>query len=231
MASPLGWEVEEHLEAPSAFHARPLPEDGRRRAWVCRPDRPALVLGSAQRDDVVDGQACEQAGVEVVRRRSGGGAVLVVPDELLWVDVLIPAGDPLWSPDVGRAFHWLGDVWAAALAGLGVAATVHRGPLQRTPWSSLVCFAGLGPGEVCLAGPASEGTPKVVGISQRRTRASARFQCAALLRWEPAALGGLLALPPRDRERMVRDVGPTAASLPVAHDRLLDALLRRLPGA
>jgi len=231
VGGPLDWEVEEHHEAPSAFHARPLPTDGRRRAWVCRPDRPALVLGSAQREEVVDVRACEQAGVEVVRRRSGGGAVLVVPDQLLWVDVLVPAGDPLWSIDVGRAFHWLGDAWAAALAGLGVAVTVHRGPLQRTPWSPLVCFAGLGPGEVCLRGPAIGATPKVVGISQRRTRTSARFQCAALLRWQPAALGGLLALSPQDRERMVHDVGPAAAPVPVALDPLLDALLRQLPSA
>ncbi|MGV3758375.1 MAG: lipoyl protein ligase domain-containing protein, partial [Actinomycetota bacterium] len=163
MAGPLDWEVEVHEEAPSAFHARSLPEDGRRRAWVCRPERAALVLGSAQRDEVVDGPACAQAGVEVVRRRSGGGAVLVVPGELLWVDVLVPAGDPRWSPDVGQAFHWLGDVWAAALADVGVPASVHRGPLQRTAWSPLVCFAGLGPGEVSLTEPSSARSAKVVG--------------------------------------------------------------------
>jgi lipoate-protein ligase A len=231
VGGPLDWEVEERHEAPSAFHARSLPDDGRRQAWVCRPDRPALVLGSAQRDDVVDGQACAEAGIEVVRRRSGGGAVLVVPGELLWVDVLLPAGDPLWRADVGRAFHWLGDVWQAALADLGVGATVHRGPLQRTPWSPLVCFAGLGPGEVCLTGPATGGTPKAVGISQRRTRTTARFQCAALLRWAPAELGRLLALPAEDRDHLVQDVGPVAAAVPVEHDRLLDALVRHLPSS
>lgn len=220
-----------HHAAPSAFHARALPDDGRRRAWVCRPDRAALVLGSAQRDEVVDAPACSRAGVEVVRRRSGGGAVLVVPGELLWVDVLLPAGDPLWRADVGQAFHWLGDVWAAALADLGIAATVHRGPLQRTPWSGLVCFAGLGPGEVCLAKPGSGGPAKVVGLSQRRTRDTARFQCAALLRWAPADLARLLALSPEDRDGLVHDVAPAAAPAPVGHDALLDAFLRHLRAA
>jgi lipoate-protein ligase A len=230
VADPLDWEVEEHQEAPGAFHARPLPEDGRRRAWVCRPDRPALVLGSAQREEVADAAACARADVEVVRRRSGGGAVLVVPGELLWVDVLVPSGDPLWRADVGRAFHWLGDVWAAALGDLDVTASVHRGPLQRTAWSSLVCFAGMGPGEVSLTSPGGD-PAKVVGISQRRTRSTARFQCAALLRWSPADLARLLALPAEDRDRLVDDVGPAAAPAPVGHDALLGAFLRHLRAA
>ena len=61
-------------------------------------------------------------------------------------------------------------------------AVVHRGGLVATPWSRQVCFAGLGPGEVTVAGR------KVVGVAQRRTRHGARFQVAALLRWDPAAL-------------------------------------------
>ena len=230
MGDPLGWEVEEHREAPSAFHARPLPEDGRRRAWVCRPDRAALVLGSAQRDDVVDVAACDRAGVEVVRRRSGGGAVLVVPGELVWVDVFVPTGDPVWEPDVGRAFHWLGEVWAGVLAELGVPAVVHRGPLVRTDWSPLVCFAGRGPGEVTAPAQGPRGpAPKLVGISQRRTRAGSRFQCAALLRWAPEDLAGLLALPRVERSRLVTDVAAAGAAIPVAGAALLDAFLRHLP--
>jgi lipoate---protein ligase len=228
---PRGWTVDEHREPPAAFHHRELPEDGRRRAWVCRPDRPALVLGSAQRSEVADRDACRRAGVEVVRRRSGGGAVLVVPGELLWVDVLVPAGDPLWEADVGRAFHWLGDAWAAALADLAVPSVVHRGPLQRTRWSPLVCFAGVGPGEVSLTLRPGGARPKVVGIAQRRTRATARFQCAALLRWAPAELAGLLALAPGERDELVREVTPAAAAAPVDHDALLEALLRHLPAS
>ena len=37
-------------------------------------------------------------------------------------------------------------------------------------WSALVCFAGLGPGEVTLDGQ------KLVGLSQRRTRDGVRIQ-------------------------------------------------------
>jgi lipoate---protein ligase len=192
--------------------------------WVCEPAEPALVLGSAQRDEVADAAACSAAGVEIVRRRSGGGAVLVVPGELLWLDLVLPAGDELWQDDVGRAFQWVGETWRRALADLGVVAHVHTGGLVRTRWSPLVCFAGLGPGELTLAGGA-----KAVGISQRRTRDAARFQCAAVHRWDPAALLRLLALDDADRAAGAVELAGAAAGLAVDNGTLLDAVLHHLP--
>jgi lipoate-protein ligase A len=218
------WEVARHRETPATFHARALGDAPVRSIWVCEPTGPALVLGSAQRDTDVDQAACGRAGIPVVRRRSGGGAVLVEPGDLLWLDAILPAGDPLWRDDVGKAFLWLGDVWRRALADVGVAAVVHDGPLVRGPWSSLVCFAGLGPGE--LTTPAGA---KVVGISQRRTRAGARFQCAALLRWDPAALLGLLALVEPARTEARQALATAAAAAPVGAEPLLDAFLHHLP--
>jgi len=226
---PSGWDVVRRRESPGAFHARPLPGPAARAVWVCDPDRPALVLGSAQRDDLVDPAACQRAGVEVVRRHSGGGAVLVVPGDLLWVDVVLPAGDPLWVADVGRAFLWLGEAWQRALASLDVGALVHRGPMVRSTSSDLVCFAGLGPGELTVAGPGHGAPAKVVGISQRRTRHAVRFQSAALLRWAPARLVELLALDGPDRGALLDDVSPRAQGLGVAPTPLLDAFLAQLP--
>lgn len=150
--------------------------------------------------------------------------MLVEAASVLWVDVLLPAGDPLWAPDVGTAFLWLGEVWAAALGELGVATTVHRGALQRTRWSSLVCFAGLGPGELTDAAGR-----KVLGLSQRRTREGARFQCAALASWDAPALVGLLSLRAADRSAAAAELDQVAAGVGVDHGALLDALLRRLP--
>lgn len=158
------------------LHHRDLPPE--RGVWVLEASRPALVLGSTQ--PMIDAR-----GIEIVRRRSGGGAVWVEPGGTLWVDVVVPRDDELWDDDVGRAAHWLGDRWAAAIGG---ETTVHRGAMLRTPWSDRVCFAGLGPGEVTIAGQ------KVVGISQRRTRESARFQCVVYERWNPEPLEHLLGL-------------------------------------
>ena len=208
------WSVARFREPPAISHARPLPALVERAVWVFEPTVPALVLGSAQR------RASAATSIEVVRRRSGGGAVLVVPGEVLWVDVLVPAGDPLWDDDVGRAFGWLGDVWSAALGSLGVATTVHPGAMTRSPWSDAVCFAGLGPGELLNA--AGE---KVVGMAQRRTRSVARFQCAALGHWDASAVAGLLELP----AAAVPELEPVAAGVGVPLEDLLVAFLAALP--
>lgn len=188
-----GWHVEHHRASAADLHAMTVPADGRRRVWVLEPTGPAVVLGSTQRDDAVDRRAAASAGVDVVRRRSGGGAVWVAPGDPVWVDVVVPRGDPLWDDDVGRAFLPLGRAWQAALAALGVAGRVHDGPLVSGPWSDLVCFAGRGPGEVFAgAGPVQEWGGKLVGMSQRRTRAGARFQCALPRSWTAEPLRSLL---------------------------------------
>ena len=154
-------------------------------------DGPAFVLGSTQPDSDIDSTAAERLGVEVVRRSSGGGGVLVAPVSQVWADVFLPRDDPLWHDDVGRAVWWLGDAWASALFSLGVLeADVHRGAMVQTLLSSRVCFAGLGPGEVTVAGA------KAVGISQRRTRDGALFQCSVPLAWDTLTYAELLGLDP-----------------------------------
>ena len=150
--------------------------------------------------------------------------MLVEPGALVWVDVLLPAGDGLWDADVGRAFAWLGRAWAGALADAGLSgAEVYDGPLLTTPWSSRVCFAGLGPGEVTVRGA------KVVGICQRRTRAGALFQCAALLAWEPSRLLDVLALGADERRRGPAQLAGAARALDVDPEALVEVLLARLP--
>ena len=199
----------------AAFHARELPTDGRPRLWWFHPDRSAIVLGSTQNQSILDRDACARLDLDVVTRRSGGGVVLVGPDPTLWLDVLLPRGHAQWDDDIGRATWWLGETWADALADLGLDdLVVHRGGLESSELSKVVCFAGRGPGEVFV------GSTKVVGISQRRTREWARFQCALSLRWDadtlaaalaaetitPDALRGLgssLELDPRDVEAVV----------------------------
>lgn len=216
--------MEVRREAPADLHARALPVPLTRAVWVCEPTVPTLVLGSGQRDDVVDLAACEAAGVAVARRRSGGGAVLVEPGRILWLDVLLPAGDERWDDDVARAFLWLGEAWAAALRALGVDAVVHEGGLCTTAWSRLVCFGGLGTGEVT----SSPGGPKLVGLSQRRTRDGARFQCAALGEWDPQRLVSLLALSPAERSDAASALAGAARAVPVDLDDLRAAVLSQL---
>lgn len=190
------WTIERYRGRASTFHARPLPEPFGRGVWAFEVDGPAVALGSTQAIAAVDAVRAQRAGVEVARRRSGGGAVWLAPGEVTWVDVLVPATDPLANHDVSRAALWLGEVWVRTLETLGVQrAAVHRGPMVRTAWSDLVCFAGGAPGEVTVD------ARKIVGISQRRTRAGARFQCALLHRWQPGPLLDVLALHDEERTR------------------------------
>lgn len=219
-----GWAVERRRGSASAFHGRELPTPSARTVWVLQVDRPALVLGSTQPASVVDSDAATAAGAEVVRRRSGGGAVLLDPDDTVWIDLLLPPTDPRWSDDVGVAFHWLGQVWADALSDLGIGAQVHRGGLCVTQWSRLVCFGGLGPGEVIT----TDGR-KVVGLAQRRGRFGAWFQMAVPLRWDPDRLTGLLALTPLERQQAADALIPVVAPVQATAHQVVEAFLARLP--
>lgn len=168
-------------------HARSF--DSVRSVFDVRIQQSAIVLGSRQSPELLDGAACARENVEIVRRRSGGGIVFLEPGEHAWIDIVIPRSDELWVDDVAKSMWWLGDVWARALAELGVhGASVHRGPLVNEAWGDLVCFAGVGPGEVI-----DEATgAKIVGISQRRTRDHATFQCTVFHRWQPSRFTPLL---------------------------------------
>jgi lipoate-protein ligase A len=184
--------------------------------WVFEVERPAIVLGSTQRADVLDRAACMAAGVEIARRRSGGGVVLLEPGGIVWFDAVVPAGllhDAGVGDDLAASMIWLGERIVTALAGLGVDGRAHRGEMVCSGWCPLVCFAGIGPGEVVHRGA------KLVGISQRRTRAVARFQCATHVRWRPEAMVPLLS----ERRLDGGELPPVAVLAP--------ALARALPGA
>jgi lipoate---protein ligase len=158
-----------------------------RRIRVSTVDRPTLVLGSTQSPQPFDEAAIQQAGVSVIRRRGGGGAVLMGPGDPVWIDSWVPKADPLFDDDVTRAFFWLGESWVRALRQLGIEELqVHRSAGVSTTWSSVVCFSGLGPGEV------SAGTHKVVGISQWRAREGALFSSALYRTWRGEDMVALL---------------------------------------
>lgn len=190
------WTVEHLHGAADELHHLEVPP--RRTLMVMHVDAPALVLGSTQPAQDVDPAAAESAGVSVVRRRSGGGAVLLVPGAHVWVDLVVPAGDPLWSDDVEAATWWVGAAWSSALR-VGAPTEVHRRGVSDRDLGRVVCFAATGPGEVVVGGR------KLVGVSQRRTRHLARFQCIVHRRFDPGGTLGLVASSRRTPE-LVRSV-------------------------
>ncbi len=182
------WTIQTVTASPAVAHGLEVPSEPPPLVWVIAPRGSAVVLGSTQSLELVEPDQAKARSLAVVKRRSGGGAVLVVPGDLVWIDVIVPRGDVLWSDDVGVAAERLGAVWLEALAPWLSDAWVHRGAMVNSDLARLVCFAGIGPGEVLVPGRGGGPGAKVVGISQRRTRAFARFQCACVLSWDPAPL-------------------------------------------
>ncbi len=192
------------------LHHNVLPVE--RGVWLLTPTRPAIVLGSSQKDEDVDHAFCAANGIDVVRRRSGGGAVYVHPAESLWIDIVVPRGDALWNDDIGKSMWWIGDWWVALLADAGVvSAQVHRGAFERNDWSDIVCFAGKGSGEVFPQ--ESHAQQKIVGISQRRTRDYARFQCIAYFQWDAALHAAMLPGLAKDVDRIATLATPVPVGL------------------
>ncbi|HEY5025828.1 MAG TPA: hypothetical protein VII76_12695 [Acidimicrobiales bacterium] len=185
-----GWSIERRVDTARALHGLwPAPSArADRMVGLCTVvGTPAVVLGSTQKSGVALEHAVSD-DVEVVHRSSGGGAVWVAPAAQVWLDVWIPRQDALWDDDVVRSSWWLGEAWVRALEGLGAAPlSVHRGRATRTDWSEVVCFAGVGPGEVTV------GTAKLVGIAQHRSRHGAHLHSMAMVSWDPAALLTLLS--------------------------------------
>ncbi len=206
------------------FHARPLPTDPHPHIWWFTPKQSALVLGSTQDLSVVNSTECRKRGIEIVKRHSGGGAVLLSSETTVWIDVVLPATHELSVSDIGQAPLWLGKLFQQVLIDLGVAdLTLHETAMEKTDWSTLICFAGRGPGEVFT----SNGH-KVVGISQRRTREWVRFQIVVSLAWRPEIFLALLNAPKPNLEDILQCGSDISLDAHLAGQTLFDALKEKL---
>jgi len=215
----------------SLFDVEQFRAEPRRLAVAREVAGPTLVLGSTQPAELVGVPAMRERGVELARRRGGGGAVYLGPGAQLWLDAWIPRDDPLWVADVSAAAEWVGAWWMQTLAGVGQHGfEVHRGRSVPGDLGDLVCFAGRGPGEVFHAGS------KVVGLSQWRAREGALFSSCAYAHWDPESLLALVDVDEDARDALARDLAPMAAGLteldpPVADlAPVRDLLLGSFPG-
>jgi len=190
------------------FDVAPFRALTNRHAVIRKVSHPTLVLGSTQRVDTINTERAAQVGVEVVRRRGGGGAVLLRPDDHLWIEAWIPREDPLWDADVAVAAGWVGAWWSAALAARGaVQWVVHEGRAVPGKHGALVCFSGKGPGEVFTH------DRKVMGVSQWRGKEGALFHTCAYTRWDPRPLVELLNVAGSSRGGLVEDLAGAAIGL------------------
>ena len=222
----------------SSSRSQPLFDVERFRAAAGRvADAPSvpvatLVLGSTQPAELPFPEAVRARGVEVVRRRGGGGAVYLEPGDHLWMDAWIPRDDPLWTVDVSAAAQWVGAWWQCALTQHGAEASalvVHRGRSVPGELGELVCFAGRGPGEVFV------GDRKLVGLSQWRSREGALFSSCVYVRWDPRSMVDLFDLDETTRDALADDLATAGIGLLDVDaglgdlERLRDELLTSFP--
>ena len=145
---------------------------------------PTVSLGYGQPLDArVDRDACVRLGLGLVRRPSGGSAILhESPDRELTYSVVARGGDFPGAEDVLETYRVLGAGLVAGLARLGVEAQVVprvRGAATQTP---AFCFARTGAYEIAVGGR------KLVGSAQRRQGAAFLQHGSILLDADPARL-------------------------------------------
>jgi lipoate-protein ligase A len=153
-------------------------------AW----DPPALSLGYAQDcDGTVDRAACRARGIAVVRRITGGGAVL--HDDEVTYSVASGPAPALFGTGLVPAYRRIAGALVEALRELGVAAeAVQPGGGARSPRHPS-CFAAAAGYEIAVGGR------KIVGSAQRREGGAFLQQGSILLGGHGERLAPLLRSP------------------------------------
>jgi lipoate-protein ligase A len=129
--------------------------------------RPAAVsLGYAQPlDETVDRARCQALGIGLVRRPTGGSAILhEPPDREVTYAVVAREGDFPGADDVLETYRVIGQGLAAGLARLGVAAELVPLVRARHGPTPAFCFGRTGAYEIAVGGR------KLAGSAQRRQR-------------------------------------------------------------
>lgn len=157
-----------------------------------RWDRPTLSLGFSQKAErVVDFEFCDRNVIPVVRRLTGGKAVL--HDQELTYAVI--SNDPLFFPltDIAAIYEKIATALRAGLERLNLKIDVAPAepPSERAwrrPRLSAACFAATNHHELLCGGR------KLVGSAQRRTKGAFLQHGSILFHFDASLLAGALRL-------------------------------------
>lgn len=188
--------------------------------------QPTLSLGYAQNtQQEVDLAACHAQGVVVIRRPTGGRAVL--HDQEVTYSVVMPLALDDGSHTITEHYRRIGMALAAALQALGLPVHLARPQVRvastRAP-ASPACFAALSRYELSVVGK------KMVGSAQKRAQ-RALLQHGSIPLWmDRQRLFQCLRVPPEHRAALVQaayttmgavnEVAPRPVSLAALHEAL-----------
>jgi len=170
------------LEGVSAGTSRPTL---RLYGWV----PPCLSLGRHQPPSAVDPGFCRRHGLDMVRRPTGGRAVLHHLE--LTYAVVAALGRPPLPTNLQDAYRRLCGPLVLACTSLGIPAVLTAGEVNLRmprPQSSEPCFKQPAAGEVVVGGR------KLVGSASRSHRGAILQHGAILLGWDGALQAGALGL-------------------------------------
>lgn len=179
---------------------------------------PAVSLGLLQPVHVVDETLCRTLGYDLVRRPSGGGAVLH-EHEVTYAVVMDGALCPDGS-SVMATYRWLSGGLIAALQSLGITASsgssVAPKPKNRNLKLAPFCFVRLTDADLEVSGR------KLGGSAQARRRRFLLQHGSIPLRFEREALKQLFGAPINERFTCVEWL----LSRPVSPEEFADALVQ-----
>ncbi len=183
-AAPGAWNMAVDEALAEAVEAGSSPPVLRFYRW----DPPCLSLGASQPWEVADAAFCAAEGIHVVRRPTGGRAVLHHVEVTYLVAARLGRGP--FGRDLQEAYRQINAGLVTGLRRLGVPATIAApspGPAVR-PGEAVPCFIAPAAGEVTVAGR------KLVGSAMRRLGDSILQHGSLLLGWDGRLQAGCLGL-------------------------------------
>jgi lipoate-protein ligase A len=195
-----------HMAADEALHAGFAPRRDRPILRLYSWTPPCLSLGYAQPVAEVDRDACARAGVDLVRRPSGGRAVL--HDRELTYAVIAAVADPIIGGSIGESYRAIAAGLLGGLRALGVDAALAPGSPagDAAARRSGACFAAATRHELLWRGR------KLVGSAQLRRDGVLLQHGSILLDRSRIGLAALLSAPrPEALARRLASASATVA--------------------
>lgn len=177
--------------------------------------RPACVsLGRAQTESDVDLDAVREMGLDVVRRATGGGAILHAEDEVTYA-VVLPLDHAGLPRDISGSFGFLSAGVVHALRALGLPAEVESVPDNTR---ETLCYVRRQGTNVMVRGR------KVSGGAQRRTDRAVLQHGTVIVSQDAARMGRLFRTDEATIRARVTSLADEGVS--VSREKLVEALVR-----